>query len=221
MAERDAVTLPESRRPLLKERAYEKLKGLITTGELAPGSFLSERQLAARFGMSKTPVRSAIERLESEGFVAVSPQQGAVVKELSLYGVMDHFDIRIALETFVVRRLAGRLSSAQIERLERNLDEQARSAAARLIGRCVELDANFHLLFCEFLGNQEILRVMWRQRDKLNRVVSTILGQDTERALTSYHEHVGIARAVIEGEADLAAERVEAHLNFGKHFLST
>ena len=60
-------------RVLLKDQAYEELKKLIMNEVFSPGTFLSERQLAARLDMSKTPIRSALERLESEGFVAVSP----------------------------------------------------------------------------------------------------------------------------------------------------
>ena len=71
-------------RGLLKDDAYERIKHLIQTQVFKPGTFLSERELAARLGMSKTPVRSALERLQSEGFVQISPQQGAVVREPSL-----------------------------------------------------------------------------------------------------------------------------------------
>ena len=72
----------EDRRVFLKDRAYEELKTLILSEALPPGSFLSERALGQKLGMSKTPVRSAIERLENEGFVSVSPQQGVVVRAL-------------------------------------------------------------------------------------------------------------------------------------------
>ena len=71
-------------RSLMKERAYADLKRMILDGELVPGSFLAERQLAARLGMSKTPVRSALERLEAEGFLSISPHQGAIVRELAV-----------------------------------------------------------------------------------------------------------------------------------------
>ena len=90
-------------RVLLKDQAYENLKNLILEEVFAPGTFLSERQLAARLDMSKTPIRSALERLETEGYVAVSPQQGIVVRESSLREIVDLFDIRIALEVFVVQ----------------------------------------------------------------------------------------------------------------------
>src|SRR4051794_4236895 len=84
-------------RSFLKDEAYEKIKGRLLEGDYAPGSFLSERQLAENLGMSKTPVKAALERLESEGFIAVSPQQGIVVRELSVREIADQYEIRAAL----------------------------------------------------------------------------------------------------------------------------
>ena len=94
----------------LKQQAYSELKRLILVDELAQGSVQSVRNLAIRLGMSKTPVHAAIERLEAEGFVALAPQQGIIVSEMSLQNIVDHFEIRQAIEPFVVRRIAGRLT---------------------------------------------------------------------------------------------------------------
>src|SRR5262245_53005652 len=99
----------EAGRGLLKEQAYAEIKRQILGGELPPGTFLAERQVAARLGMSKTPVRSALERLESEGFVSISPQQGAIIRDLSVPEIADLYEIRMAIESFVARSLAGKL----------------------------------------------------------------------------------------------------------------
>ena len=93
----------------LQSRAYAELRRLITSGEFPPGSFLSERQLAAQLGMSKTPVHVALERLEADGFVTISAQQGVVVRGLGVEDIVDHYELREAVESWVVRRLAGRL----------------------------------------------------------------------------------------------------------------
>ncbi len=118
-------------RGLLKERAYDEIKRLILEGDLAPGTFLAERQLAARLGMSKTPVRSALERLESEGFISISPQQGAIIRDLSVNEIADQYEIRTALESFVMRTLAGRLSPIEVERIQVNLAAQGENLARR------------------------------------------------------------------------------------------
>ena len=208
-------------RVLLKDQAYENLKNLILEEVFAPGTFLSERQLTARLDMSKTPIRSALERLETEGFVTVSPQQGIVVRESSLREIVDLFDIRIALEVFVVQSIAGRLNSEQISRLQANLQPQARAAKAEDLVECTRLDADFHLLLCEFLDNREILQVMRGLRDKLYRVVLGLVRSDTGRLMISYGEHEAIVEAVVKGQGEDAARRSKEHLEYGKKFLVT
>jgi DNA-binding GntR family transcriptional regulator len=206
-------------RGLLKERAYADIKRLILNSEFAPGSFLAERQLAARLGMSKTPVRSALERLEAEGFLSISPQQGAIVRDLSLREIADHYEIRAAIESFVARTLAGKLAREQTVLVRASLDEQKANLAAKDVARAVELDERFHTLFWEFLGNQEILRVMTQLRDKTHRLIFQAFTINPARLVCSYTEHRGIAEAVFKGHAALAARRVEEHLQYGKESL--
>jgi DNA-binding GntR family transcriptional regulator len=208
-----------SPRRLLKERAYAEIKKRILSGEYAPGSFLSERQVAFQLAMSKTPIRAALERLELEGFVTISPQQGVIVRDLSVHEIADQYEIRAALEAFVLRSLAGRLTPAQVERVEANLKAQEANCREGDVKRGVELDADFHIMFCEFLGNREILRVMGYLRDKINRVISRVFQLNRERVYTSYLEHRGIAEAVIGGDGPLAARRIEEHLEYGKQYL--
>ena len=87
-------------RSFLKDRAYEQIKHRLLNNDYAPGMFLSERQLAENLGMSKTPVKAALERLELEGFIAVSPQQGIIVRELSVHETADLYEIWLALESY-------------------------------------------------------------------------------------------------------------------------
>ncbi len=211
--------VPGGERSLLKDRAYEELKQRIQDATFEPGSFLSERQLAARLGMSKTPVKAALERLEAEGFIAVSPQQGIVVRELSLQEISDQFEIRQALESFVVRSVAGTLDQEEAARVIDNLHCQQQAADDRDITSAVALDAEFHRLFCEFLGNQEIIRVMTHLREKIHRVITWVFDQETDRLQTSVAEHRLIADAVLAGDVDRAVSALEEHLRYGKQQL--
>jgi DNA-binding GntR family transcriptional regulator len=203
-------------RGLLKERAYDEIKGLILGGDLAPGTFLAERQLAARLGMSKTPVRSALERLESEGFISISPQQGAIIRDQSLHEIADQYEIRTAIETFVARQLAGHLTREQVDQVRTNLEAQRENLGVGSVERGVALDEAFHTLFCEFLGNHEILRVMGQLGDKVHRVISQVFTLNVSRIASSYREHQAIADAIIDGDANLASRLIEEHLQFGK-----
>jgi DNA-binding GntR family transcriptional regulator len=208
-----------SGRGLLKERAYAEIKRRILRGDFPPSTFLSERHLAGELAMSKTPVRAALERLEQEGFVTISPQQGIIIRDLSVHDIADQYEIRSALETYVVRTVAGRLTPAQVGRLQANLDAQQANCGARDVRHGVALDAEFHNLFCEFLGNREILRVVGQLREKVHRVISQVYTLNAARMASSYEEHKAIADAVIRGDAALAVRRVEEHLEYGKRCL--
>jgi DNA-binding GntR family transcriptional regulator len=206
-------------RALLKDRAYAEIKQRILQGDFAPNSFLSERHVASQLAMSKTPVRAAFERLELEGLVTISPQQGIIVRDLSIHEIGELYELRAALEGYLVRTLAGRLTPAQILRLEANLETQKVNCTSCDVLRCVALDAEFHVLFCEFFGNGEIHRIIAQLREKIHRVIARVFRLNPTRATTSYLEHLGIAEAVIQGDAALATQRLEEHLEFGKRCL--
>ncbi|WP_165069048.1 GntR family transcriptional regulator [Paludisphaera rhizosphaerae] len=206
-------------RGLFKSRAYDEIRRMILSSELAPGEFIAERPLAAKLGMSTTPVRSALQRLEVEGLLSISPQQGAVVRDFSFHEIAELYEIRMALEPFVARRIAGRLNSSQVERVRANLEAQRENFVRRDIGDCVRLDEDFHTLFSEFLDNREICRVMAKLRDRTHRIFHRVFSLNPGRIEGSFQEHLAIAETIIQGPAELAAQRVEAHLDFGRRAL--
>lgn len=203
---------------LLQDLAYTRIKERIQNGTYPAGGFLSERKLARDLGMSKTPIRAALTRLNLEGFVAISPRQGIVVREPSLRETVDLFDLRVALESFVARALAGRLSPPQAERLRKNLRTQEERARAGDLEELTRLDTEFHLLLCEFLDNREILRAMSGLRDKLHRVILHVMKAEG-RPLEACREHAAVAEALLKGNGDQAARRLIEHLEFGKKYL--
>jgi DNA-binding GntR family transcriptional regulator len=215
-----ASALASAGRELMKDRAYVEIKRFIQAGDLTPGLFLAERQLAERLGMSKTPVRAALERLEAEGFVTISPQQGIIVRDLTVHEIAEQYEIRAALEGYTVRTLAGHLTPLQVERLRDNL-RSYRELKPGEVSRGVELDTEFHTLFPEFLGNREILRVTGQLREKVHRVITKVFQINPGRIGGSYDEHCAIAEAVIRGDGPEAARLVEQHLEYGKQFLLT
>ncbi len=214
-----AAVVVAAPRALLKDRAYDRIKEKLLNDDYPPGMFLSERQLAGALGMSKTPVKAALERLEAEGFISVSPQQGIVVRQLSVHEIADQYEIRAALESFAVRSLAGKLTAEQVARVNANLWAQSRLTDATDVRAGVELDAAFHAQFIEFLGNREIIRVMDQLRDRMQRVIAQVFRMSPARVRTSYDEHTAIAAAVIDGRGDAAAALVAEHLERGKRLI--
>lgn len=199
----------------LKQRAYAALKSRIVSGTLAPGTLLSERQLAQSLNMSKTPVHAALERLEGEGLVTVTAQQGIVVRAISPEEIADHFELRVALETFVISRLANQLTAEQSSRLKRNLADHRRAIRQGNIAEHVRIDSEFHLLLSEWYGNKEITRAMSQIRDKLQRVMYHISSRTPARMSEACDEHADIATALLEGNGPKSSELMSTHLRNG------
>lgn len=207
------LIVPSSR---LQSRAYAELRRLIVAGEFPPGTFLSERELALQLQMSKTPVHVALKRLESEGFVTISAQQGVVVRGMSVEDILDHCELREAIECWVVRRISGKLNPSQKKLLLDNISEQKEGLLAGDLNRLMHLDSEMHCLLCSFLNNKEITTIMERLRDKIHQVIVRVTLSDQTRPPESVAEHVQIIEAVIHGEGERAAELITTHLENGK-----
>jgi DNA-binding GntR family transcriptional regulator len=205
----------------LRERAYLHIKRLILNEELPPNSFLSERSLAQQLGMSKTPVRLAIARLENEGFVRVSPQQGIVVLALSFEEVLEHIDFRLALESFVVRRLAGNLSRSQAKVLQEHIREQQALAQhpQTQTEQLVLADMAFHRRLATTLGNRQIVQALERQQDMLYRVAHRVYQKHPSRREQSIAEHQRLLQFLVEGAQAEALELIEQHISRIKSLL--
>jgi len=166
-------------------------------------------------------VRSAVERLASEGLVRVSPQQGIVVAEISFGDIIDLFEIRTALEGYVVTQLAKTLTEERVHQLRTNLEEQFEAAQRGDVVENMRFDTAFHFLLCEYQGNREITRVMWRMRDRLARIIIGVLRQRPQRMLESVEDHRAVVDAIVAGDGARAAEAMKAHLAWGQRFLTS
>lgn len=205
---------------LLKDQAYTKLRNLISTGVFSPNTFLSERQLVRQLGMSKTPIRSALEQLELRGMVAISPQQGIVVKERSIRETVELFDVRTAIEPFLVSRLATRgLSTEQQALAAKNLERQKAVANHGDFAQAAMLDLEFHMLLAAFHDNREMRDWLSICFDKLHESIRRVNRLMAGRMLKSQADHVAIFTAITAGRPELAASRMTDHLKYGRQFL--
>ena len=203
-------------RSLLKERAFDVIKKKIMDEEFPPGSFLAERKLALMLGMSKTPVKSALERLEVEGFVTISPQQCILVREIPIDEIADQYEIRTALETHVVRGLSKRITESQVSVLQGNLALQREMAKTADVVDWVDRDAAFHLVLAEQYGNKAIYRTMLDLKNRMHRVILRVFRLQPLRSKESLDEHQAIVSAIMSGKAEEAATLVTIHLQRGR-----
>lgn len=203
----------------LKEKAYDELRALLLSGEFPVGSLISERQLVARFQISKTPIRVALERLERDGFVEILPQRGVRVRGLSDKEIVDHFDLRGALETWVVQAIAAAAEEPDWGEVDAVLDEQRAAVEAGDLDRYATADADFHDRLAVLAGNEEIVRIIRLQRERLFRIILRVLAADPSRPAASLEEHRAIVAALAGRDAELAGRRMLDHHAWGRRFL--
>jgi DNA-binding GntR family transcriptional regulator len=197
-----------------------ELKKLILSGELSSSDLLTERMLAAKLDMSRTPIRSAIERLDSEGFITYTPNKGIFISQISLQQVTDFFDFRMALEPYVVKKLAQTTISEETATwFKENLKGQEKCVSENNFTSFTDLDSEFHKKLVSIYGNQEIISTMERLQDRLNQIALSVLKKDNARIHASYNDHLHIWNCIVKKESDDASAEMLQHLEFGKRIL--
>ena len=172
--------------------------------------------------MSKTPIRVALERLDRDGFVEILPQRGVRLRELTEPEIVDYYDFRIALESWVVKRVAAEAATRDLRELRRIVTRQRKAletGRGDVVARSIELDAALHQTLAEIAGNAEIVRALETQRDKLTRMLSTILPRDPEWLQSTTGDHEAIVAAIERGDAAAAEREIVAHLERGREFM--
>lgn len=198
----------------LRDTAFERIKELIVNGEWEGGTFLSERMLSEQLRMSKTPVRSALDRLEMMGLVQLVAGQGFVVQEVSMKKIMDLYELRQALETFAASQLTGKMDAAFFGRLDANLVLQAEAIGKKDVVGYVELDRLFHQTIVSGLSNEEFSEAMSRIQDKFLMAVRTTFNKNPKRLEGSFEEHKRIRDALAGDDPTATADLVKRHIRF-------
>ncbi|MBB4662800.1 FCD domain-containing protein [Conexibacter arvalis] len=192
------------------ERAYAATKERILDGRYAGGELISEGDVAALVGLSRTPVREAFLRLEAEGLLRLYPKRGALVVPVSAAEVEDVIETRLLVERHAIERV-GRAPSSLVARLEAEIAAQERFAAAGDARGFVESDRRFHRLLVEATGNAILLALHDSLRDRQARMGMTALSAADERGAEIVAEHRALAAAVAAGDP-AAGELLAAHL---------
>ncbi len=204
----------------LKEKAYEQLRKLILNGNIQSNEHLTEKHLVEQLGMSRTPIRAALERLAVEGLVAYSPNKGLSLPELSIQRVVDFFDFRMALEGYIVFKLSQRhWDDKDMAWFRANLAKQAEFAQSRDFAAFTRKDIEFHRKLAALYENQEMVSMMDNLQDKLFLTGLRVLKKDNSRIQKSYEDHRDILEAMIAGKAEEARRLMIEHLEFGARIL--
>lgn len=201
--------VPKLERPgPLRDRVYEALLELITTRALQPGRHLVESELAGHLGVSRQPVREALQRLNTEGWVDLRPAQGAFVHEPTEQEADQLLTVRSLLEAEAARLAAGHADRAGIEALEEILAKGLEAVAADDVDAAVALNARFHAKVMELSGNA-VLAELGAQVDRRVRWYYTPVAR--RRGERSWAEHRELIDAMAARDAERATRLMREH----------
>src|SRR3954447_10660060 len=185
-------------RELLRDRAYAAIRDAIVDGTLAPGERLRDPELCAWLGLSRTPVREALARLESDGLVETAPQRFTRVALLDRREAQDAFPVVAALHALAAELAAPRLTRDDIERMEIANRRFAEALTANDVDAALSADDDFHAVFVRVAANAEIVRALDRRMPRIRRLERLRFGSLSGRASVKQHEQI-IAHAHAAG----------------------
>lgn len=204
------------------ERAYEAVRSGIIAGRYVAGARLTEQEIATTVGVSRTPVREALRRLDADGLVEFTPNLGAIVTTWTAADSDEIFDLRAMLESYGVRRATTRASDEQISDLRRLADLQYRESVERGPGhleRIGELNSQFHRRLQEAAASPRLDRALAAliEAPLMMRTFGQYTPEDLQR---SAQHHQEIVRALEARDEDWAASVMLSHIHAARGALN-
>ena len=195
----------------LREAICESLRNAIKKGKLKPGERLMEVQLAEELGISRTPVREAIRKLEQEGYVIMLPRRGTYVSSVSVHDVQEIFEIRTALESLSTGLAARRIENDELEQLQKLLSAIEGYIEKRDIDNIVKTDIEFHDLLYHVSRNERLSQIISNLKEQLSRF-RTLSMSYPGRLEETLEEHREMVEAIASGDVEAAREAAERHM---------
>jgi DNA-binding GntR family transcriptional regulator len=191
-------------------RLYDRLYDMAVSFDLKPGERLNEVELARQLGASRTPLREALNRLVSEGFLRFESGRGFFCRDFRPQDIFNLYQIREALESFAVRAACESATAEQIAGLEEFLDRTGPDEGGRGSAELVALDEEFHETLAGFTGNAEMLRMLRNVNARIRFV--RWVRMDARRGRTQ-QEHRAILEAVAAKDPDRASRLMLDHID--------
>ncbi len=197
----------------LRDVVFNTLRQAILKGELKPGERLMEIQLANKLGVSRTPVREAIRKLELEGLVLMIPRKGAEVAEITRQDMEDVLEVRTALEELAVKDACDHITDAQLSELKKASNEFKKALLeGKDLVTCADADMHFHDVILSATNNRRLIQILNNLREQMYRYRMEYL-KDERTHKTLIEEHDAIRRALKKHDKVKAGAAIRVHID--------
>jgi DNA-binding GntR family transcriptional regulator len=190
---------------------YRQLKEMILSFALYPGARVTETELAEHFGVSRTPVREALQRLAAEGYLSIRAKQGCFIRDIDIEEINQYYEVRIALEMRALE-LAGRVMSLrELNRLAAIWNPERMPRRAPAVATMVTRDEGFHLALAAGTGNAILAGYLKDVNDHIH-IVRRLDFTDDGRIEPTYREHHEVLQRLLKQDVEGAKELLEQHI---------
>ena len=202
----------------LTDQAYKKIKDWIIHYKLKPGVQLRIDELSAALGMSQTPVREALSKLEHEHLADRHPQKGYVVRVLKLKDVSDIYDLRMALEVVAAEEAATQMNDADRKRLSQLLEKVGILIKKADKAKVLSLEQEFHMRIMEATGNWFLPEILGSIFDRI-WMIQNVNILTSDHLIDAHQQHMEIYKALEKADPLKSAALMKKHLKFTKKFV--
>lgn len=196
----------------LRDVVFNTLRQAILRGELKPGERLMEIQLANKLGVSRTPIREAIRKLELEGLVLMIPRRGAEVAEITEKSLRDVLEVRGALEELAVKLACQKITDEQIQELRVAEKEFEMALSSGDVTVYAEADVKFHDVIYRATDNQRLIQLLFNLREQMYRYRVEYLKREEAHG-TLLIEHKKIIEAIASRDMEASVDAVCQHID--------
>lgn len=196
------------------EEAYRQIKEDIMDGTFGSDTPISESILVGKFKFSRTPIRAALQRLQQEGFVKIIPNQGVVIKDISIEEANELYDLRILVENYMIDRSFPLLNPVDVQEMYQILEQQKAACDSHDYNLYLQLDHKFHsLTYCRY-KNEKMMAIFdhYKERFSRNRALAI---QNNGRMANGLSEHYAIVDCLKRGDIEGAKANAKKHINKG------
>ncbi len=215
----NAVGLAETDQPLsARERAYRGIRAKVLNGDFPPGGFIEEAAAGEATGVSRSPVREALNRLAAEGYLELHPRRGAMVRGLSAAELRDLYEVRLMVETHAARKICRERRPVPPE-LTTLCDAHEATSPDDFLD-CVEINRLFHQAFVAAAGNTVLVQVFDGLQAPLARVAMLSLQQGVGKTDIIESEHRQMIDALAAHDEPRVVDLVQRHLDLMPRLMS-
>lgn len=202
----------------LRELVCENIRQAIIDGTFSPGERLMEIQLADEMGVSRTPVREAIRKLELEGFVVMIPRRGTYVADISIKDITEIYEIRTCLDVLAAGLAAERITDEELETLNGYLLEIGQHVASMDMDKIVELDTAFHDVLYTASRNERLRSIINNLREQMTGIRGRSMSTPG-RLVETMDEHRLLVESIAAHDVEQAQYAARTHIENAEHTL--